>query len=88
MTNNDRKASIVIMSKLFCLDCSSNAQDCMNEWMNVKFVHAFISKNWLKRAETEQNDKFRNKNKKIIIEDDPIQYPDGAVTMDEDCDRS
>ena len=56
--------------------------------MNEKFIHAFISKNRPKSAETEQNDKFRNKNKKIIIGDDPIQDPDGAVTMDEDWDRS
>ena len=56
----------------------------MNEWMNEKFIHAFISKNRPKSAETEQNDKF---SKKIIIGDDPIQYPNGAVTMDEDCDR-
>ena len=29
----------------------------------------------------------QKQNKKIIIGDDPIQYPDVAVTMDEDCDR-
>ena len=40
--------------------------------MNEKFIHAFISK---------------KQNKKIIIGDDPIQDPDGDVTMDEDCDR-
>ena len=27
-----------------------------------------------------------HKNKKVIIRDDPGQYPDGAVTMDKDCD--
>ena len=27
-----------------------------------------------------------HKNKKVIIEDDQVLYPDGAVTMDEDCD--
>ena len=53
--------------------------------MNEKFIHAFISKNRPKSSETEQNDKFSNKIKKMG--DDPIQYPDGAVTMDEDCDR-
>ena len=26
-----------------------------------------------------------HKNKKVIIGDDPVQYPDGALTMDEDC---
>ena len=56
--------------------------------MNEKFIHAFISKNRPKSAETEQNDEVLKENKKIIIGDDPIQYPDGAVTMDEDCDRS
>ena len=30
----------------------------------------------------------QKQNKKILIGDDPIQYPDGPVTMDEDCDRS
>ena len=27
------------------------------------------------------------KNKKVIIGDNPVLYPDGAVTMDEDFDR-
>ena len=36
----------------------------MNEWMNEKFIHAFISKNRPKSAETEQNDKFSNKIRK------------------------
>ena len=31
--------------------------------------------------------KVQKQNKKIIIEDNPIQYPDGAVTKGEDCDR-
>ena len=53
--------------------------------MNEKYIHAFIWKNRPKSAETEQNDKFRNKIRKSHF---PIQYPDGAVTMDEDCDRS
>ena len=28
-----------------------------------------------------------HKNNKVVIEDDQVQYPNGAVTMDEDCDR-
>ena len=28
-----------------------------------------------------------HKNKKVVIGDDLVQYADGAVTMDEDCDR-
>ena len=32
----------------------------MNEWMNEKFIHAFISKNRPKSAETEQNDKIES----------------------------
>ena len=28
-----------------------------------------------------------HKNKKVVIGDNPVQYPDGAMTMDEDCDR-
>ena len=58
----------------------------MNEWMNEKFIHAFISKNRPKSAETNKMTSSATK-KKIIMGDDPIQYPDGAVTMDEDCDR-
>ena len=42
--------------------------------MNENIIHAFILKNRPKSAGTEQND-------------DPVQYPDGAVTMDEDCDH-
>ena len=28
----------------------------------------------------------KHKNKKVIIRDDPVQYPYGYVTMDGDCD--
>ena len=31
--------------------------------MHVKFIYAFISKNWPKSADTEQNEKFRNTQK-------------------------
>ena len=58
--------------------------------MNDKFIHAFISKKRPKSAETEQMSSEVQKHtkiKKVIIRDDPVQYPDGAVTMDEDCDR-
>ena len=57
----------------------------MNE---SKIYTRFYLEKPTKNVETEQNDKFRNtKNKKVIIGDDPALYPDGAVTMDEDCDR-
>ena len=41
--------------------------------MNEKFIHAFISK-------TDPKAQRPNKMKKV-------QYPDGAVTMEKDCDR-
>ena len=28
-----------------------------------------------------------HKNKKVLNRDDPVQYTDGAMTMDEDCAR-
>ena len=51
--------------------------------MNEKFIHAFISKNQPQSAEPNKITRSRtHKKKKVIIEDDPVHYPDGAVTID------
>ena len=57
----------------------------MNERMNEKFIHAFISKKLPQSAETEQNDKIKNtQNKKVVIGDNPVQIcTDVAVTTDD-----
>ena len=58
----------------------------MNEWMKHLYTGFYLEKPTQKR-ETEQKGQVQKQNKKIIIGDDPIQNPDGAVTIDEDCDR-
>ena len=39
----------------------------VNEWMNEKFIHTFISKNRPKSAETETKWQVQQQNKKIIM---------------------
>ena len=39
------------------------------------------------RRQNKMTSSETHKNKKVIIGDDQVQYPDGAVTMDEDSDR-
>ena len=51
--------------------------------MNEKFIHTFISKNRPKTMETSSE---TYENKKVIIGIVPVQYPDGAMSMNEDCD--
>ena len=51
--------------------------------MNEKFIHAFISKN---QPESGRLNKMTS-SETHIIGDDPVQYPDGAGTMDEDYNR-
>ena len=52
--------------------------------MNEKFIHALISKNRPKSLETKKKrSDLEHKNKKVIIEDDPVQYLDGTVTIEE-----
>ena len=55
--------------------------------MNEKFIHAFISKKQPKSVETKRTSSETHKNKKVTIGDDQVLYPDGAVTMDEDCEH-
>ena len=57
----------------------------MNEWQI--YTHFFLEKPTQKRGDRTKW-QVQKQNEKIIIGDDPIQYPDGAVTMDEDCDHS
>ena len=49
----------------------------MNENLSRKTNPKMRRLNKMTRSET-------HKNKKVVIRDDPVQYPDGAVTMD--CD--
>ena len=58
-----------------------NEKWCMKNW--YKF---YIKKPSQKRGDRTKW-QVQKQNKKIIIGDDPIQYPDGTVTMDKDCDR-
>ena len=51
------------------------------------YTHFYREKQPQKRGDRTKW-QVQKQNKKIIIGDDPIQYPDGAVTMDEDFDRS
>ena len=55
----------------------------MNEWKI--YTHCYLEKPTQKRGD-QTKWHVQKQNKKIIIGDDPIQYQDGAVTMDEDCD--
>ena len=55
--------------------------------MNEKFKYTFILKNRPKaRRRNKMTSSETHKNKKVVIGDDPVQYPDGAGTIDEDCD--
>ena len=55
---------------------------------NEKFIHALILKtNPKARKLNKMTRSEAHKNKKVIIGDNPVLYPDGAVTMDQDCDR-
>ena len=56
----------------------------MNEW---KIYTRFYLEKPTQKHGNRTKWQVQQQNKKIIIEDDPIQYPDGAVTMDEDRDR-
>ena len=56
----------------------------MNEW---KIYTRFYLEKPIQKRGNRKKWQVQQQNKKIIIGDDPIQYPDGAVTMDEDCDR-
>ena len=56
----------------------------MNEWMI--YTRFYLKKPTQKRGD-QTKWQVQKQNKEIIIGDDPIQYPDGAVTMEEDCDR-
>ena len=56
----------------------------MNEWKI--YTRFYLEKPTQKRG-NRTNWQVQQQNKKIIIVDDPIQDLDGAVTMDEDCDR-
>ena len=56
----------------------------MNEW-NI-YTRFYLEKLTQKRGNRTKW-QVQQQKKKIIIGDDPIQYPDNAVTMDEDCDR-
>ena len=57
----------------------------MNEWKI--YTRFYLEKPTQKRGNWTKW-QFQKQNKNIIIGDDPIPYPDGAVTMDEDSDRS
>ena len=61
----------------------------MNEWMNEWKIYTrfYLEKPTQKRGD-QTKWQVQKQNKKNIIGDDPIQYPDVAVTMDEDCDCS
>ena len=50
--------------------------------MNEKFINAFISKNRLKSAETEQNDKFRNMSEKNCVSFS-LEYLEGHQYVDD-----
>ena len=58
--------------------------------MNEKFIHTFISKknDPKERRPNKITSSETHKSKKLIIGDDPVRNPDGAVTMDEHCDSS
>ena len=56
----------------------------MNEWKI--YTRFYLEKPTQKRGD-KRKWQVQKPNKKIIIGEDPIQYPDGAVSMDEDCDR-
>ena len=56
----------------------------MNEW---KIYTRFYVEKPTQNREDWTKWQIQKQNKKVIIGDDPIQYPDGAVTMDEDCDH-
>ena len=55
----------------------------MNEW---KIYTRFYLEKPTQKRENRTKWQVQQQNKKIINRNDPIQYPDGAVTMDEDCD--
>ena len=57
----------------------------MNEW---KIYTRFYLEKLTQKHGDQTKWQVQKQSKKIIIGDDPIQYPDGAVTMDKDCDRS
>ena len=59
----------------------------MNEWM--KNLYTLLSRKTDSKAQrpNKMTSSETHENKKVIIEDDPVQYLDGAVTMDEDCER-
>ena len=60
----------------------------MHEWMNEwKIYTRFYLEKLTQKRGNRTKWQVQQQNKKVIIGDDPIQYPDGAVNMDEDCDR-
>ena len=59
----------------------------MNEWMNEKFIIHFYLEKPTQKCGVQTKWQVEKQNKKVIIGNYPIQYLDGAVTMDEDCDR-
>ena len=56
--------------------------------MNETLIHALSRKTEPKAQRPNKvTSSDTHKNKKVIIGNNPVQYPDGAVTTEEDCDR-